>query len=45
MQFSYSTELRDDLFDQQNEIRSKEKNSEKNAYAGFCSGQMFDLFL
>ena len=29
MQFSYSTELRDDLFDQQNEIRSKEKTQKK----------------
>ena len=29
MQFSYSTELLDDLFDQQNEIRSKEKTQKK----------------
>ena len=29
MQFSYSTELRDDLFDQQIEIRSKEKTQKK----------------
>ena len=29
MQFSYSTELRDNLFDQQIEIRSKEKTQKK----------------